>query len=258
MYSLIYFLLFIVSAKTGLNVNESIERLITEVVKKNIKVNTLDISFDVPISDDDIDDDKDNNENIYDNCSEINHDHLTSGNPGTLFWNSYKKPTWSASEALKSPNLPFLDKTDSPVLKLVIIGHEQTGKTNYISKFISGSFNPNYKYTIGVDFKTFNRTFEGKEYKLQIWDTAGQEKFSSLTTTYLKKTIGFIIMYNITDPKSFDIAREKYMTLSKENPCAVIMLLGNKTDLEEDRVISTSDGEALARELNASLFFEGI
>jgi len=90
------------------------------------------------------------------------------------------------------------------VVKLIIIGDCGVGKTNILIRFCDDTFKPSYIATIGVDFKIKTITVKQKRIKLQIWDTAGQERFKNVTQAYYKGAAGIILIYSITEAKTFE------------------------------------------------------
>ncbi|RXN05465.1 nuclear pore membrane glycoprotein 210-like [Labeo rohita] len=108
----------------------------------------------------------------------------------------------------------------------------------------------------GIDFKVKTIEVEGKKVKLQVWDTAGQERFKTITTAYYRGAMGIILVYDITDEKSFENI-QNWMKSIKENASAGVsrMLLGNKCDIEAKRKVSKEIGEKLAKE-HGIRFFE--
>jgi len=100
--------------------------------------------------------------------------------------------------------------------------------------------------------KTVSRN--GKRIKLQIWDTAGQERYRTITTAYYRGALGFILMYDITSEESFNAVQDwstQITTYSSDN--AQVILVGNKADMAEERVVSYERGQALARQLGEFL-----
>ncbi|XP_023662060.1 ras-related protein Rab-13 isoform X2 [Paramormyrops kingsleyae] len=108
----------------------------------------------------------------------------------------------------------------------------------------------------GIDFKVKTIDVEGKKVKLQIWDTAGQERFKTITTAYYRGAMGIILVYDITDEKSFENI-QNWMKSIKENASSGVnqMLLGNKCDIEAKRKVSKEAGEKLAKD-HGIRFFE--
>lgn len=153
------------------------------------------------------------------------------------------------------------------VCAVVVIGDSGVGKSNLLSRFTRDEFNLESKSTIGVEFATRSVSVEGKTIKAQIWDTAGQERYRAITSAYYRgagactlnyphtfpfteqslMAVGALVVYDITKDVSFENV-EKWLTELKENATADItmLLVGNKTDLAAQRVVSTEQGKAFA------------
>ncbi|XP_039705669.1 ras-related protein Rab-13 isoform X2 [Pteropus medius] len=142
------------------------------------------------------------------------------------------------------------------LFKLLLIGDSGVGKTCLIIRFAEDNFNNTYISTIGIDFKIRTVDIEGKKIKLQVWDTAGQERFKTITTAYYRGAMGIILVYDITDEKSFENI-QNWMKSIKENASAGVerLLLGNKSDMEAKRKVPREQADKLARE-HGIRFFE--
>uniref|UniRef100_A0A8C8X549 Ras-related protein Rab-13 n=1 Tax=Panthera leo TaxID=9689 RepID=A0A8C8X549_PANLE len=142
------------------------------------------------------------------------------------------------------------------LFKLLLIGDSGVGKTCLIIRFAEDNFNNTYISTIGIDFKIRTVDIEGKKIKLQVWDTAGQERFKTITTAYYRGAMGIILVYDITDEKSFENI-QNWMKSIKENASAGVqrLLLGNKCDMEAKRRVRKERADRLARE-HGIRFFE--
>jgi len=137
----------------------------------------------------------------------------------------------------------------------VLIGDSGVGKSNILSRFIKKHFNLETKSTIGVEFATKSFEFDGKTAQMQIWDSAGQERYRAITTSYYRGAYGALLVYDISRNATFHHL-EKWLVELKENaPLAEIMLVGNKTDLSNLREVSTEDAKAYA-EKNKLSFIE--
>lgn len=133
------------------------------------------------------------------------------------------------------------------IFKIVLIGDTSVGKTNILSKYLSNEFDPDSKATVGVEFGTRDFKIENNTVKVQIWDTAGQERYRSITNAYYKGAKGSLLVYDITNPKTFENV-DKWLSDLKTNAEEKIsvVLVGNKTDLEGDRKISIEQGKEKA------------
>lgn len=143
------------------------------------------------------------------------------------------------------------------VFKLLLIGDSGVGKSSLLLRFTSDSFD-DLSPTIGVDFKLKLMTIGGKRLKLTIWDTAGQERFRTLTSSYYRGAQGIIFVYDVTRRETFTNLSEiwaKEVDLYSTNQDCIKMLVGNKVDRENERVVTKQEGIALARQLGC-LFLE--
>jgi len=142
------------------------------------------------------------------------------------------------------------------IFKIVLIGDSNVGKTNILSKYLQNEFNPDSKATVGVEFgsKTFN--INDNVIKAQIWDTAGTEKYRSITNAYYKGAKGAFVVYDITKKSSFNNIDKWLFDLKNNGDENInIILIGNKIDLEKQREVSTEEGEKKAI-LNKASFIE--
>ncbi|KAL8152868.1 hypothetical protein V2J09_010628 [Rumex salicifolius] len=141
--------------------------------------------------------------------------------------------------------------------KILLIGDSAVGKSSLLLTFISNTVE-HLAPTIGVDFKIKSLTVGGKRLKLTIWDTAGQERFRTLTNSYYRGAQGIILVYDVTRRETFTNLSDvwaKEVDLYSTNQDCVKMLVGNKVDIESERVVSREEGLSLAKELG-SLFTE--
>jgi len=137
------------------------------------------------------------------------------------------------------------------IFKIVLIGDTSVGKTNILSKYLTDEFDAKSKATVGVEFGVKNFKIENNIVKVQIWDTAGEERYRSITNAYYKGAKGSLLVYDITNKKSFENV-EKWISDLKANADEDIsmILLGNKTDLEDKRVVTTEEGKNKAEFYN--------
>jgi Ras-related protein Rab-2A len=113
------------------------------------------------------------------------------------------------------------------------------GKSCVVLQFIENKTRASHEVTIGVEFGAKNIKVSNKTIKLQIWDTAGQENFRSITRSYYRSAIGALLVYDITHKETFEHLREWIEEVrSNGNPYMEILLVGNKNDLEDERVVS--------------------
>ncbi|KAH6571010.1 hypothetical protein BSLG_007215 [Batrachochytrium salamandrivorans] len=123
------------------------------------------------------------------------------------------------------------------------------GKSCLLLRFSDDSFTPSFITTIGIDFKIRTIELDGKRIKLQIWDTAGQERFRTITTAYYRGAMGILLTYDVTDERSFNNIRNWIRNIEQHASEGVNkILIGNKCDILEKKVISKEQGQALADE----------
>jgi len=135
------------------------------------------------------------------------------------------------------------------LIKLLLIGDSGVGKSCLLLRFSDDSFTPSFITTIGIDFKIRTIDLEGKRIKLQIWDTAGQERFRTITTAYYRGAMGILLVYDVTDEKSFNNIRNWIRNIEQHATESVNkILIGNKCDMHEKKVVDSARGKALADE----------
>ena len=143
-------------------------------------------------------------------------------------------------------------------IKLIIVGDTGVGKTNFIFQFTENKFSPIHVATVGIDSKT--KIIKLPKYKinvkLQIWDTAGQERYMALNKHFFHKIQGIILMYDITNRSSFDNVSTWLEMIKETVSNKTVILVGNKCDLEELRIVSENEGKKIAKDNNI-FFFEG-
>ncbi|KAI5954834.1 SEC4 [Candida theae] len=142
-------------------------------------------------------------------------------------------------------------KAYDSIMKLLLVGDSGVGKSCLLLRFVEDKFNPSFITTIGIDFKIRTIESKGKKIKLQVWDTAGQERFRTITTAYYRGAMGIVIIYDVTDSRSFENVENWFQTVSQHaNEDAQIFLVGNKCDDDVNRQVSKEQGEDLASKLH--------
>ena len=143
------------------------------------------------------------------------------------------------------------DKEYELLIKILIIGDSTVGKTNFIKKYVGEKFKEGYFASTGIDLITTSIKIEGKSFKIQIWDTAGQEKYRAMTKNLFLKTQGIVILFDISNETSF-INLKSWMNDIKDE-CSrdiPIILVGNKSDLVDKRVIDKERAMEYAKNEN--------
>jgi len=140
-------------------------------------------------------------------------------------------------------------------VKLLMIGDSGVGKTCLLLRYANDSFSPTFITTIGIDFKIKNVKVDDKRIKLQIWDTAGQERFRTITTSYFRGAQGILLVYDVCDRRSFESIRNWVSQIQQHADVHVNKLLvGNKCDMLDEKVVSTEEGKKLAKEFGIEFF----
>ncbi|XVF75262.1 hypothetical protein PTKIN_Ptkin13bG0173400 [Pterospermum kingtungense] len=133
------------------------------------------------------------------------------------------------------------------LFKIVLIGDSGVGKSNILSRFTRNEFCLESKSTIGVEFATKTLQVQGKTVKAQIWDTAGQERYRAITSAYYRGAVGALLVYDLTKRQTFDnVLRWLRELRDHADSNIVIMMAGNKSDLNHLRAVSQEDAASLA------------
>mmetsp|Transcript_27131 Transcript_27131/g.68148 ORF Transcript_27131/g.68148 Transcript_27131/m.68148 type:complete len:217 (-) Transcript_27131:45-695(-) len=142
------------------------------------------------------------------------------------------------------------------IFKYIIIGDMGVGKSCLLHQFTENKFIPDSPHTIGVEFGTRIVDVNDKKIKLQIWDTAGQERFRAVTRSYYRGAAGALLVYDITRRQTYNHLTS-WLTDARNltNPNTVIMLIGNKKDMEQSRDVSYEEASSFANE-NGLIFVE--
>lgn len=129
------------------------------------------------------------------------------------------------------------------LIKFLALGDSGVGKTSFLYQYTDGSFNSRFISTVGIDFREKRLLYQSKgrnhRIHLQLWDTAGQERFRSLTTAFYRDSMGFLLLFDLTNEQSFLEIRNWIEQLRLHAYCDTpdIVLCGNKADLEDKRVV---------------------
>ncbi|KAG0749723.1 hypothetical protein G6F57_003618 [Rhizopus arrhizus] len=145
------------------------------------------------------------------------------------------------------------------IIKYIIVGDSGVGKSCLLLQFTDKRFYAGRELTIGVEFGSrFITMSDGKQIKLQIWDTAGQESFRSITQSYYRGAAGALIVYDISRRETFEHVSTWLADVRKHaNPNTTIVLVGNKCDLKSRaRQVTKEEGEKFARDNGIPLFIE--
>ncbi|XP_068189336.1 ras-related protein Rab-11B-like [Antennarius striatus] len=142
------------------------------------------------------------------------------------------------------------------VYKVVLIGESGVGKSNLLSRFTKNEFNHDSRTTIGVEFSTRTVQMDTFTIKAQIWDTAGLERYRAITSAYYRGAVGALLVYDISKHLTYESAERWLKELyDHADPNIVVMLVGNKQDLEKLRTVPTEEAKDFA-EKRELLFME--
>uniref|UniRef100_A0A3Q1ENR6 Ras-related protein Rab-25 n=1 Tax=Acanthochromis polyacanthus TaxID=80966 RepID=A0A3Q1ENR6_9TELE len=142
------------------------------------------------------------------------------------------------------------------MLYMVLIGESGVGKSNLLSRFTKNEFNHDSRTTIGVEFSTRTVQLSGFTIKAQIWDTAGLERYRAITSAYYRGAVGALLVYDITKHLTYESVERWLKELyDHADPDIVVMLVGNKTDLESERSVPTEEAKDFAKKKDI-LFLE--
>lgn len=141
------------------------------------------------------------------------------------------------------------------MFKLLIVGESGVGKTCMLLQYADSVFEENFLSTIGVDFKVKLIDVDDKKVKLQIWDSAGQDRFRNITASYYRNSSGMIIVYDVTNHSTFDKISDWVEEVRRFAPDVPLLLVGNKCDLDDKRQVTFEEGKELSEKLH-TFFFE--
>jgi len=141
------------------------------------------------------------------------------------------------------------------IIRLLTLGDSGAGKSSLLLRYTQNEFNVEYMPTIGIDFRLKTVEVKGKTVKVQVWDTAGQERFRTITHNYYRGAHGIALVYDVTSKQSFDNIRKWIADVQSFAESNVnIVLIGNKCDLVDSKVVDTSAGRSIAQSFNIDFF----
>ena len=133
------------------------------------------------------------------------------------------------------------------IFKVLLLGNSNVGKSSLFLRFVDDIWNDTFVPTIGVDFKIKTFEIDSKKIKMQIWDTAGQERFKNIIASYYRGAHGILLLYDVTDKDSFKNLSNWLIEIEKNASKNVLkILIGNKSDLDDKRVITYNQGKEFA------------
>jgi small GTP-binding protein len=141
-------------------------------------------------------------------------------------------------------------ETSDYIFKIIAVGNQSVGKTSITIRFATDKFSDDYKVTLGMNLSTKNVKVKEKQVQMAVWDTAGQSSFEPLLPMYYRGALGAIVVYDITNRKSFEGVRKWINDIKRFAEEIPVIIIGNKTDLESFRQVTYEEGQQLAREIN--------
>ena len=148
------------------------------------------------------------------------------------------------------------DEEDYRLYKILLLGDVAVGKSCLLLRYCENSFQESHLATIGLDFRLKTITLENnRKIRIQIWDTAGEDRFRSITRNYYKGAHGIVLIYDVTDQQSFQHIKDWVDKIKEESKEGVIIyLVGNKIDLIDKRIITNADGKKLSEEIKIKYY----
>jgi small GTP-binding protein len=146
-----------------------------------------------------------------------------------------------------------MDEQPKFILKITLLGEKNVGKTSLVYRYIENKFRENYKATLGVNLLKKDMEVDGNGISAQIWDLGGQESFKSLRKLYLEGANGALVIFDLTDRKTFDKLNEWLENFKEARGNQPIVLIGNKSDLENQRKITDMEASNYAKDNNMDL-----
>ena len=148
------------------------------------------------------------------------------------------------------------NNSSDSVYKVLLLGDSTVGKTCFLMRYTDNTFQEIHMSTIGLDYRLKTMTLNsGKQVKVQIWDTAGQDRFRAITKNYYKGAHGIILIYDVTNQITFDNVTNWITQIKEEASDKVtIFLVGNKIDDEKNRKVNTEEGEKLAQDFKLKFY----
>lgn len=139
------------------------------------------------------------------------------------------------------------------IVKITLLGEKNVGKTSLVYRYIENKFRESYKATLGVNLLKKDMDVDGNSVSAQVWDLGGQESFRSLRKLYLEGSNGALVMFDLTERKTFDKLNEWIESFRESRGEQPIVLIGNKSDLENQRKVTDKEASNFAKDNNIEL-----
>ena len=149
-----------------------------------------------------------------------------------------------------------MEDSEPPLYKILLLGDSTVGKTCFLLRYVDDSFLDLHMATIGLDYRLKTMILENQQIvKVQLWDTAGQDKFRAITRNYYKGASGIILIFDVTNINSYENIKKWIIEIKEEISDKVsIVLIGNKIDNVNERKITKDQGDKLAGEIGVKFF----
>lgn len=145
---------------------------------------------------------------------------------------------------------------DEPMtVRVVLIGDSQVGKTSLVQRFVRSSFEKQQRSTIGAVFHTYERSYNGIDVVMQIWDTAGQEKYRSLGPIYYRNSVAGICVFDMTNKETLSGLEKWISEFRKQTNEPILYIVGNKIDIQDKITVTEEEAKAFSKSQNAKLIF---
>lgn len=145
---------------------------------------------------------------------------------------------------------------DEPMtVRVVLIGDSQVGKTSLVQRFVRSSFEKQQRSTIGAVFHTYERSYNGTDVVMQIWDTAGQEKYRSLGPIYYRNSVAGICVFDMTNKETLSGLEKWISEFRKQTNDPILYIVGNKIDIQDKITVTEEEAKAFSKSQNAKLIF---
>ena len=147
-------------------------------------------------------------------------------------------------------------ETEEPVYKILLLGDSTVGKTCFLLRYTDNTFLDLHMSTIGLDYRLKTMILENQRIvKVQLWDTAGQDKYRAITRNYYRGANGIILLFDVTNEKTYDNIKKWIISIKEEiSDHICIVLIANKIDNVQERKINKEKGEKLAETYGIKLF----
>lgn len=225
---------------------------IKELIDKYEKINSYEISLNLKKNESD----ETINKFIVDLCNT-----LYEKNKNYSFYYDYLNLVKIREPMSVHNNSELFDKTDN-TLNFLLLGSSKVGKSSFANKLVNNTFNENCLSTLGIDIIRTVAELYGKITKIELWDTAGQERLQSIPKKYYSKGDGFLLLFDVTDKKSFDDIKTwikdirthrgggNEINVEKKASDETMILIGNKIDMKDKRIVGKEEAESFAKKYN--------